>query len=453
MRWLYHLIDADAELGDPYAPPSLATEGFVHCSYLPAVAESARRYFAGRDVRALQLDPRLLTCAIDVADTPRGPMPHVLGPIPRRAIVAIRSLAELDDPATALADEARLLLEAGELDAAHAQAVTAACLAPFEPVHDELVGDCFAALGRLEEAADAYGCAVARAPDRAGAWSRLGVVAERLGDLEAAATAFERALAVEPATLEALRELASVRVRQRRLDEAAALYRRLRDAAPADPTAAHMLAALAGESPPAPPPGHVRALFDGYAPDFDDSLIGDLGYEVPGALRAALGDRRFARALDLGCGTGLGGAAIRDRVAWLEGVDASPNMVALAGKRGGYDALAVGDLVDHLRAPGEPYDLILAADVLLYLGDLAPVHAAARARLAEGGWFVYSVEAGDAAYRLAPTGRYTHGRAYLEALAGAHGFDVVRLDPGTLRREAGAPVAGWIAVLARTAVR
>lgn len=350
------------------------------------------------------------------------------------------------DPASEMAEAARARLAAGDAEGAHADAVVAACLAPFDPALDELVGECLAALGRLPEAADALARAVARAPDRAPTWARLGEVAERLGDLDAAARAFEHALGGAPADVAALRGLAGVRVRQRRLDDAAALYRRLRDAAPDDPGARHMLAALGGEAPAAPPPGHVRALFDAYAPDFDASLVGDLGYQVPALMRAALGAQRFARALDLGCGTGLAGAAIRDRVDHLEGVDASPRMVERARARG-YDRLAVGDLVEHLDAGGPPFELVLAADVLLYLGDLAPVHAAARRRLATGGWFVYSVEAGPQPFALAPTGRYTHGRAYLESLAAAHGFAILRLDAATLRREAGAAVAGWIVVL------
>ncbi len=344
------------------------------------------------------------------------------------------------DPATLHAEQARALLAAGDAAAAHEQAVLATCLSPFDPELDALVGACLVGLGRLSEAADALARSAARDPRRAATWTRLGEVAERLGDLDAAARAFERALALAP-EIDALRELASIRVRQRRLDAAAALYRRM----PAeDPTAIHMLAALAGATPAAPPPGHVRALFDSFAPEFDATLVGDLGYEVPGLVRAALGDRRFGRVLDLGCGTGLAGAAIRDRVDWLEGVDVSPRMVERARR---YDALIVGDMIDHLDAGGAPFDLVVAADVLLYLGDLAPLHAAVRRRLAPGGWFVYSVERGDdlVPYRLAPTGRYVHGRGHLEACA--REFASFRVDAVTLRREAGAPVAGWIAVL------
>lgn len=106
MRWLYHILRrASFDLLGDYAPPSLASEGFVHCSYRPAVRESAALYFAADAPDALavlQIDPRLLGgLQIDVAATPRGPMPHVQGPIPLRAIVSVRALADFAEPARA----------------------------------------------------------------------------------------------------------------------------------------------------------------------------------------------------------------------------------------------------------------------------------------------------------------------------------------------------------------
>jgi uncharacterized protein (DUF952 family) len=94
VRWLYH-VKVAGPLPDPYAPPSLAAEGFVHCSYLPAVAESARLYFPpDAALEILKIDPRGLD--VEVAETPRGPMPHVRQAIPRSAVVARLTLDELD---------------------------------------------------------------------------------------------------------------------------------------------------------------------------------------------------------------------------------------------------------------------------------------------------------------------------------------------------------------------
>jgi uncharacterized protein (DUF952 family) len=95
MRWLFHIVRAEDALRDPIGAADLARDGFVHCSYRDRVVESAALYFAGVAVKVLQLDPRRLAARIDVAATPRGPMPHVHGDIPRAAVVAVLDLDEL----------------------------------------------------------------------------------------------------------------------------------------------------------------------------------------------------------------------------------------------------------------------------------------------------------------------------------------------------------------------
>lgn len=98
MRWLYHLLPRSALPGGcDYAPASLAREGFIHCSYRDAVAESARLYFApGADVVVLQIDPRALDVPVREASTPRGPMPHVHGAIAASAIVGVIERGDVD---------------------------------------------------------------------------------------------------------------------------------------------------------------------------------------------------------------------------------------------------------------------------------------------------------------------------------------------------------------------
>ena len=102
------------------------------------------------------------------------------------------------------------------------------------------------------------------------------------------------------------------------------------------------------------------------------------------------------RVLDLGCGTGLAGAAFRSRAAYLSGVDLSPAMIEKARARDIYDALAVGDLETALAQEGPAFDLILAADTLVYLGDLAPVFGVIATHLSPDGYFLFTAEAQDA---------------------------------------------------------
>ena len=76
----------------------MVQDGYIHCSFRDAAAESARLYFpAGAQLRVLQIDPRQVRCEVRVVDTPRGPMPHVHGAIPRAAIVRELLLDQLAD--------------------------------------------------------------------------------------------------------------------------------------------------------------------------------------------------------------------------------------------------------------------------------------------------------------------------------------------------------------------
>lgn len=102
LRWLYHVVRR-AEVSalasargagprEPYSPASLASEGFVHCSYRAAVAETVKLYFASipaDELVVLRIDPRLVEARVEEAATPRGPMPHVHGPIPAAAVVEV----------------------------------------------------------------------------------------------------------------------------------------------------------------------------------------------------------------------------------------------------------------------------------------------------------------------------------------------------------------------------
>lgn len=93
MRWLYHVIPRGTDLGDRYAPATLVIEGFVHCSFRDEVRESALLYFP-HDIAldVLRIDPRRTGARIEIAPSPRGPMPHVHGPIPRDAVAEVLPL-------------------------------------------------------------------------------------------------------------------------------------------------------------------------------------------------------------------------------------------------------------------------------------------------------------------------------------------------------------------------
>ena len=200
--------------------------------------------------------------------------------------------------------------------------------------------------------------------------------------------------------------------------------------------------------------GYVRHLFDQFSADYDSRMLGQLGYAAPRIL-AELADlvmagRKSLRILDLGCGTGLAGMAFKARAARLDGIDLSPAMIEKARARGLYDSLQVADLESALAAPGIAYDLILAADTLVYLGDLTSVFTAAAARLAKDGYFLFTLEKAEGeGFELGPKRRWRHGETYVRALATRAGLDVAGLVAAAPRSESGAPVAGLAVALSK----
>jgi predicted TPR repeat methyltransferase len=200
-------------------------------------------------------------------------------------------------------------------------------------------------------------------------------------------------------------------------------------------------------------PGYVRHLFDQFSADYDNRMLGQLGYAAPQILKdladLVMPGRDKLRVLDLGCGTGLAGLLFKPRAARLTGIDLSPAMIEKARARDVYDSLIVGDIETAL---GGEYDLILAADTLVYLGDLRPVFAAVADHLAPGGFFLFTTEAkegqrGGPGFELGPKRRWRHGEAYLRQAAKTAGLSVAGLVSASPRTESHQPVPGFAIAL------
>ena len=202
---------------------------------------------------------------------------------------------------------------------------------------------------------------------------------------------------------------------------------------------------------------YVRALFDEYAPRFDKHLIKNLNYRGPALIEAAV--RRtcglsgrpfhFRRILDLGCGTGLVGRAFAGRFDRIEGVDLSPKMLAKAKKTHLYDALHEADLLGFLEAAAPvSADLVVAADVFVYLASLRDAFRAARRVLTRDGLFAFTVQAHEGeGFALGGDARYSHGEPYLRGLAAEIGFAAAFLERASTRQDRGADVPGFVVVL------
>ena len=124
-------------------------------------------------------------------------------------------------------------------------------------------------------------------------------------------------------------------------------------------------------------------------------------------------------------------------------------MAARARKRGIYDAVAVAEITRYLRETGRRYDLIAAADVLIYIGDVGPMFRAAARVLRPGGLLAVSAESQTrGGFRLTDTGRYAHTLTYLRSEAKRAKL-VERLHRNERQRfELGKAVMGHILVFA-----
>ena len=331
---------------------------------------------------------------------------------------------------------------------------------PEMPVFLANHGAALAEAGRLPEAVLALRAALARAPEDAVTLRNLGQALCALGDPGAALAPLEAAARLLPEAPEPHLALAHARRESGDAEGAAAAAEVALARAAGQPDLAgqarFLLAALGrGAAPERAPAAYVRALFDQFAPRFEAELTGRLAYATPTLLagllvEAGIAPCRVLRVLDLGCGTGLSGAALAPFARRLEGLDLSPRMLAEARKRGLYDALHEADLLDWLPGRTGAFGLIAAADVLNYLGDLGPALAAIAGALAPDGVAAFSVEAGEGApFALGEAMRFRHDPAHVAALAAAAGLRPVAQRAATLRTEKSIPVAGALFVLSR----
>ncbi len=259
-------------------------------------------------------------------------------------------------------------------------------------------------------------------PDYAEAHKNLGVALEKKGERAAAIKEWEEALKLRPGWEEPAYYLAAAK-------------------------------ATNAPTPTGPPAEYVAKLFDEYADKFDQHLLETLEYRVPDLLVEAVkrtGREKFDLVVDIGCGTGLCGEKFRPMAGRLIGIDLAPRMIEKSRERGIYDELMVGGLEEALSGRTD-VDLILAGDVLGYVGELSGVFKAAPAAMRQGAYFVFSVERptqeeGEGLV-LRKTRRFAHSRGYLKKLANDVGLEVVEMSDAVIRMDDKRPIDGMIGVM------
>jgi predicted TPR repeat methyltransferase len=280
-------------------------------------------------------------------------------------------------------------------------------------------------LNRPAEALAGFDAALALDPRHAISWNNRGNTLAGMGRFEEAVESYERALALVPNLPQAKENRDNALFELKRASRC--------------------------------PPGYMRNLFDDFASHYDQTMVEKLGYAAHLHLRTLADrilprDKRSWHILDLGCGTGLVGAAFKDLAAGgrLDGIDLAPRMIDAARARGIYGELILGDLETVLPAPGPRYDLILAADTMIYIGDLAPTFRGVASRLEPGGFYLFAVESkGGDGWEQTPMRRFRHSESYLRRVAAEAGLAFAEIMECQLRKEASDPVPGFAVAMCK----
>jgi predicted TPR repeat methyltransferase len=295
--------------------------------------------------------------------------------------------------------------------------------------------------------------AISLAPNHASTYHNLGAVHLMKGDLRDAVKVFEVALRLDPKSEKTHFNVANLYRKLGDVEMAVDHLHQVLTLAPNHHSAAHILAAVTGQTTENSPRDYIINLFDQYSGTFDHSLRDGLEYKTPEAIRdfliESLGpDIQFQQAIDLGCGTGLTAQQLRPFAKTLHGVDLSSKMIEKAKGKNIYAQLVASDVVEFLNQTETQYDLFFAADTFVYIGNLEPLFRAVAARARAGAVFLFSTEKlNEGTYKLRPTGRYAHCESYIKEVAQNCGMTALNTQDSFLRKEFDQWISGELFVL------
>jgi predicted TPR repeat methyltransferase len=405
------------------------------------------------------------------------------GDMEQAETLCMQVLARTPDNAEALHLGSLLLFRQGKMIGAIERMMHAIELEPARADWLNDLGNLLAAQGQPGQAVKFFQHALLLEPDNAVVWNNLGAMRVKLGEQELAGEAFEHAVALDETLVDAWANYANwltsqgrdndaaecvlrafvaapsdgqplvmrgmALARLGRAAEAADCYRRHLIQHPTDPTALHLYHACTHDSVPARASNaYVEAKYDEYAETFD-SHQAEMGYRGHTLVAQAVSQAcpQGISALDAGCGTGLVGREIGKQCARVTGIDLSDKMLSHAQRTDAYATLQRAEATDYMSTHPATHDLVTAADLLIYFGDLGPFLRAVATTLRPGGRLVATLEAQHEApdtFVLQSNGRYSHGERYLDHILASAGFDHIDIIPETLRVEGGENVACWL---------
>ena len=401
--------------------------------------------------KALIIDPYYVEAHSNLGNTLKA-----LGKLDEAVTSYETAISIKPDYAEAHSNHGAALQELGKFDGAAESFSRAIAIKPNYAEAYSNLGLALQELGKFDEAITTYKKSLSIKPDYADAHCNLGNALKHLGKYDEAVASFDRALKIMPenakTSIALSHTLYAISITD--FDQAQELAFNFTETFPKDDILRRGVSGITKTTNCSPESErlYTSSLFDSFAKTFDTTLE-KLSYNMPEQLSLATQEvdgRSDLDILDAGCGTGLCGAKLRGRARHLVGVDLSINMLEKARERKLYDNLVAADLVSFMENKPSSFDLVVSADVLVYIGDITPLAHATYLTLRPGGFCAVSIENLDddvgPPFLLAPNGRYQHTIKYVHKVFTNAGFAVNSPQKTSVRMEYGVPVNAWIVV-------
>lgn len=325
-----------------------------------------------------------------------------------------------------------------------------------QPNHFETqtnLATCYLKKGLLNEAKQHYIKALALNPDDSQILFNLGVINMQQGEVDLAIQYYQRAIPLATADFALHNNLGVAFLAKHHVQFALQHFQDASLIQPNNKAIQHTIDVLSSHKHLlSSPPDYIKSLFDSYADHYDSHLREALEYKVPELLLESFLKVRKRQTsydiIDLGCGTGLCGELFKPYATNLVGVDLSPNMLALAAQKNIYDELVESELVSFLNQESAHVDLIIAGDVLVYIGDLAALFKAIYHALRDHGLFIFNTEISETVdFEMNQSGRFSHEHHYIKKMAENNNLRLLDHTITTTRLQNNIPVKGHLIML------
>lgn len=373
---------------------------------------------------------------------------------PAEAILMLKTLlANIPDHFAARFHLACALMQENKLDEAIQEFLMIESSHPHHFETQTNLATCYLKQGLFDKAKSHYIKALELHPEDIQNLFNLGFLNMQQGNLDAAIQYYQRTVKVAPDFFAAQNNLGAAFLAKPHIGLALQHFREALRIQPDNKSIAYTIQALEQNQPLlSAPPDYVQSLFDAYADHYDIHLLEALDYKVPELLQKALSGflskSQTLDILDLGCGTGLCGKPFKPYANSFAGVDLSPKMLAVAAQKQIYTELQAKDLVEFLTNKTKQYDLILAGDTLVYMGDLTQLFALVRQALRPHGLFAFNTEiCEEPTFKMNQSGRFSHNKSYLDEEAFKNHFKIVYYQTVITRQQNNEPVYGHLYIL------